>query len=85
MLQNKYHMTSAELTDAQKAEWNDSVNYYHMIYNYSQEMISRRKELGKTGNGGTTVSEDEKSISTIMEYARKHPDKGKYDVVLKDE
>ena len=56
-----------------------------MIYNYSQEMISRRKELGKTGNGGTTVSEDEKSISTIMEYARKHPDKGKYDVVLKDE
>ena len=85
MLQNKYHMTSAELTDAQKTEWNDSVNYYHMIYNYSQEMISRRKELGKTGNGGTTVSEDEKSISTIMEYARKHPDKGKYDVVLKDE
>lgn len=85
MLQNKYHLTSAELTDAQKTEWNDSVNYYHMIYNYSQEMISRRKALGKTGNGGTTVSEDEKSISTIINYAKKHPDKGKYDVILKDE
>lgn len=85
MLQNKYHMTSAELTDSQQAEWNDSVNYYHMIYNYSQEMIARRKELGKTGNGGTTVSEDDKSINTIEEYARKHPGKGKYPVVLDDE
>ena len=82
MLQNKYGMKSAELTDQQVTEWKDSVNYYHMIYNYSQEMIRRRLELGKTGNGGTTVSEDEKSITTIENYARNHPDAGKYDVVL---
>lgn len=85
MLQNKYGMTSTELTDQQKAEWDDSVNYYHMIYNYSQEMIRRRLELGKTGNGGTTVSEDEKSINTIEKYARNHPDAGKYPVVLDDD
>lgn len=85
MLLNKYHLTAAELTDSQIAEWDDSVNYYHMIFNYSQEMISRRKELGKTGNGGTTVSEDDKSIQTIEKYARNHPGKGKYPVVLKDE
>lgn len=85
MLQNKYGMTSAELTDQQKAEWEDSVNYYHMIYNYSQEMIRRRLELGKTGNGGTTVSEDEKSINTIEKYARNHPGEGKYPVVLDDD
>ena len=85
MLQNKYHMTSAQLTDTQKAEWDDSVNYYHMIYNYCQKMISRRIELGKTGNGGTTVSEDDKSIRTIERYARNHPGEGKYDVVLDDE
>lgn len=85
MLINKYGLTSAELTDKQKENWNDSVNYYHMIYNYSQEMIKRRLELGKTGNGGTTVSEDEKSITTIEKYARNHPGEGKYDVVLKDE
>ena len=82
MLINKYGLTSAELTEKQKEDWADSVNYYHMIYNYSQEMISRRKELGKTGNGGTTVSEDDKSIRTIEKYARDNPGKGKYDVVL---
>ena len=84
MLQTKYGITKTELTEKQTAEWNDSVNYYHMIYNYSQEMIKRRLELGKTGNGGTTVSEDEKSINTIKRYARNHPDAGKYDVVLDD-
>ncbi|WP_405357888.1 hypothetical protein [Ruminococcus sp.] len=85
MLQTKYGITKTELTEKQTAEWNDSVNYYHMIYNYCQEMIKRRLELGKTGNGGTTVSEDEKSISTIERYARNHPDAGKYDVILDDE
>ena len=85
MLQTKYGITKTELTEKQTAEWNDSVNYYHMIYNYCQEMIKRRLELGKTGNGGTTVSEDEKSISTIERYARNHPDAGKYDVILHDE
>ena len=85
MLQTKYGITKTELTDKQKAEWNDSVNYYHMIYNYSQEMIRRRLELGKTGNGGTTVSEDEKSINTIKQYARNHPGEGKYSVILDDE
>lgn len=85
MLQTKYGITKTELTEKQKAEWDDSVNYYHMIYNYCQEMISRRLELGKTGNGGTTVSEDEKSINTIQKYARNHPDAGKYDVILDNE
>ena len=82
---NTYGVTGAQLTDKQKKEWDDSVNYYHMIYNYSEEMIRRRLELGKTGNSGTTVSEDEKSIRTIEKYARNHPDAGKYTVVLKDE
>ena len=46
-----------------------------MIYYYSQEMIKRRIKLGKTDNGGTTVSEDDKSIYTIEKYARKtHPE-----------
>ena len=81
---NKYGLTKAELTDKQKADWEDSVNYYHMIYNYSQEMISRRLKLGKTGDSGTTVSEDDKSIDTIKKYARNHPDKGKYTVKLDD-
>lgn len=85
MLQTKYGITKTELTDKQKAEWNDSVNHYHMIYNYCQEMIKRRLELGKTGNGGTTVSEDEKSINTIKKYARNHPDAGKYSVILDEE
>ena len=85
MLQTKYGITKTELADKQKAEWNDSVNYYHMIYNYCQEMIKRRLELGKTGNGGTTVSEDEKSIETIKKYARNHPDAGKYSVMLDEE
>lgn len=85
MLQTKYGITKTELTDKQKAEWNDSVNHYHMIYNYCQEMIKRRLELGKTGNGGTTVSEDEKSIETIKKYARNHPDAGKYSVILDEE
>lgn len=85
MLISKYGVTPTALDESHKAEWDDSVNYYHMIYNYSQEMISRRLELGKTGNGGTTVSEDEKSIATIKKYARNHPDEGKYDVVLEDE
>lgn len=85
MLINDYGVTPAELTDAQKATWEDSVNYYHMIYNYSQEMIRRRKELGKTDDGGTTVSEDSKSIETIQKYARNHPDAGKYDVVLDED
>lgn len=85
MLINDYGLTKTELTDQQKTEWNDSVNYYHMIYNYSQAMISKRLELGKTGNGGTTVSEDDKSINTIEKYARNHPDKGKYPVVLDDD
>ena len=82
MMIDDYGVTPAELTEKQKAEWDDSVNYYHMIYNYSEEMISRRISLGKTGSGGTTVSEDEKSIATIEKYARNHPDKGKYIVVL---
>jgi len=81
---NQYGLTKAELTDKQKADWEDSVNYYHMIYNYSQEMISRRLKLGKTGDSGTTVSEDDKSIDTIKKYARNHPDKGKYTVKLDD-
>lgn len=85
MLQTKYGITKTELTDKQKAEWDDSVNHYHMIYNYCQEMIKRRLELGKTGNGGTTVSEDEKSINTIKKYARNHPDAGKYSVILDEE
>lgn len=79
---NTYGITGTELNEKQKEDWDISVNYYHMIYNYSQEMISRRLKLGKTGNGGTTVSEDDKSISTIEKYARNHPDKGKYDVDL---
>ena len=82
MLINDYGLTSAELTEQQKEEWNDSVNYYHMVFNYSQEMIKRRLELGKTGNGGTTVSEDDKSITTIETHARNHPGEGKYPVVL---
>ena len=81
-MMNKYGLTKAELTDQQKADWEDSVNYYHMIYNYSQEMINRRLKLGKTGDSGTTVSEDQKSIDTIRKYARNHPDKGKYSVKL---
>jgi len=85
MMINKYGLTKAELTDKQKADWEDSVNYYHMIYNYSQEMINRRLKLGKTGDSGTTVSEDQKSIDTIKKYARNHPDKGKYPVKLDGE
>lgn len=85
MLISKYGVTPTALDEKHKAEWEDSVNYYHMIYNYSQEMIKRRLELGKTGNGGTTVSEDEKSIQTIEKYARNHPDEGKYPVKLDDD
>lgn len=85
MLQTKYGLTPTQQTEQSVTEWKDSVNYYHMIYNYCQEMIRRRLELGKTGNGGTTVSEDEKSITTIEAYARNHPDEGKYPVELMDE
>lgn len=84
-LVEKYGITPAELTEEEKETWEDSVNYYHMIYNYCQEMIKRRVKLGKTDDGGTTVSEDAKSISTIEKYARNHPDAGKYQVVLPDE
>lgn len=85
MLVNDYGLTGTELTDAQKETWDDSVNYYHMIYNYSMEMIKRRKELGKTNDGGTTVSEDDKSIQTIQKYARNHPGEGKYSVILPED
>ena len=69
---NDYGVTPATLSDAQKAEWNNSVRYYKMIYYYCQEMIKRRKKLGKTGDGGTTVSEDDKSVNTIEKFAKKH-------------
>ena len=84
-LTGDYGVTPAELTDAEKATWEDSVNYYHMIYNYSQEMIKRRLKLGKVDDGGTTVSEDAKSIETIEKYARNHPGEGKYDVILPED
>lgn len=74
-LVNEYGVTPCELTEQQKTEWADSVRYYYMIKYYSEEMIRRRLELGKTGNGGTTVSEDDKSVNTIEKYARKtHPE-----------
>lgn len=78
LLMDKYGITETELTDAQKAEWDVSVDYYHKIFNYCEAMIKKRLELGKTGNGGTTVSEDTKSISTIDRYAENHPAAGKY-------
>ena len=84
-LTQDYGVTPAQLTDAEKKSWEDSVNYYHMIYNYSQEMIKRRLKLGKVDDGGTTVSEDAKSIETIEKYARNHPDAGKYKVVLPED
>ena len=69
---NEYGVTPSTLTEEQKAGWQKSVNYYYMIYYYSQEMIKRRIKLGKTDNGGTTVSEDDKSVYTIEKFARKH-------------
>ena len=72
---NEYGVTPArdnELNEKQKAEWENSVRYYKMIYYYSQEMIKRRIKLGKTGDGGTVVSEDDKSIYTIEKFNRKH-------------
>ena len=71
MLLNDYGMTKAELTDAQKAEWDVSVDYYHKIYNYSVAMINSRKKQGKTGDGGVTISEDAVSIEEINKYAEK--------------
>lgn len=78
LLVNEYGLTGAELTEEQKAGWENSVECYHKIYNYCEAMIAKRIKLGKTGTGGTAVSEDEKSINTINDYAEKHPDAGKY-------
>lgn len=82
MLIDEYQVTPAKLNDKQKQEWDVSTNYYHMVYNYCEVMMAKRVKLGKTGNGGTTVSEDEKSIKTIEKYARNHPDQGTYPVDL---
>ncbi len=77
LLVNNYGVigSASKLSEENKAGWQDSVDHYYMIYHYSEAMIKRRLELGKTGNGGTTVSEDEKSIATIEKYKKNHPDK----------
>ncbi len=77
MLINDYGVTRAELTEAQKEGWEESVSYYHKIYDYSVAMINRRKKLGKTGEGGTTVSEDSVSIATIDRFAKEKKNKSK--------
>ena len=71
MLINDYGLTPGELSDEKKAEWQNSADFFDTIYDYCEVMIGRRLKLGKTGNSGTAVSEDEKSIQTLEKFAAK--------------
>lgn len=75
MLIDDYGVTPAQLTDSQKKEWDVTTEYYHKIYDYSAALINRRKKLGKTGEGGTTISEDAASMEAIDKYAEKKKNK----------
>ena len=70
-LVNEYGVTCADLSEAQKASWQQTVDYYHMIHDCSADMINSRKKVGKTGEGGTSLSEDTKTIEKITKFAEK--------------
>ena len=49
MMEN-YGITAADLTDKQKAEWDESVKYYEAYYDYNVDMIKqgKNKEIGES-------------------------------------
>ncbi len=79
LIVNQYGVTGAVLNEQQKAEWENSVDYYHKLYNYTESLIEKRSAEGQNGDkGGKEVSEDKTSLSEIDKYAEEHPDAGKY-------
>lgn len=49
LAQEKYGVTTTPLTDEQKAEWDESVKYYHAFVDYNRELLDKgiQKEIGE--------------------------------------
>ena len=69
-----YGVTPAELTDKQKAEWEDSVSFYHKLYSYCDYLIVNGITVSETDKRGITFQEDEESMEKIEAFAAEHPE-----------
>lgn len=67
--------SESELSEQQKAEWQDSVDHYYMIYHYCDSLIHRRNSFGNASSDFFTITEDENNIERIEDYAKEHPEK----------
>lgn len=78
LLLNKYGMKPSAQSAGQKENWQNSVECYHKVYNYSESLIERGVFGSKDAELRSTVEEDDETLRLIDEFAEIYPDYGKY-------
>ena len=64
MLVNKFGVTPAELSDTQKAQWDESVEFYHKYYDYVDDYM-------KQGKNSKEMIETNDLIEKVNDFAAK--------------